>query len=67
MGNLSKEQRSKHQKDLEEMAQRIFKINPRLSLKQLAAKMKEENGIHPSYGTLGTIYRKLKEDLPCQQ
>lgn len=56
-----------HQKELEETAERLFKINPQLSLKKLAGEIRKENGTRSSYSTLSPIYRKLREDSTCQQ
>lgn len=60
---MSTEWSINHQKELEETAQRLFKINPQLSLKKLAAEMGKETGTYSSTGTLGSIYRKLREGI----
>jgi len=44
-------------------AQRIFKANPKLSLKKLTEEIRKENGMACSYATMAPIYRKLREEM----
>jgi hypothetical protein len=44
-------------------AQRLFKANPKLSLKKLTEEIRKENGMACSYATMAPIYRKLREEM----
>lgn len=63
MGIKRAERSREYRATIEATTRRIFKNNPKLSLKKLAGEIKKETGIHTSNGTLGPIYRKLREEM----
>lgn len=49
-----------HRERLEQVAQKIHRNNPQLSLKKLTAEIRKENGQGANYATLSSIYRRLR-------